>query len=196
MMRKKYNHASISFTEDFKDVYTMGRYRHKTPILAGPIKEYPDRLSLRREKTVPCVIYKVPVDIDKYSQGIELIYNIMKEREDYLYNLYSVLTYPVLKGFNTPKAFSCSEFVAYILRAMEVDLSDIKTCSYTPWYLHEDLKQYMYYEGNILPLMKNSNHDEVDYFSDVKFFPLVGKNITVLSKLLYRLCFRKKQKGQ
>jgi len=196
MMRKPYNHASISFTEDLKVVYTMGRYRHTTPILAGPIKEYSDRLSLRREKSISCIIYKVPVNYEKYDTGLEQVREIMDNREQYLYNLYSVLTYPVLKGFATPKAFSCSEFVAYILRLMEVDLGKTKTCSYTPWFLHEGLKEYICYEGDILPLMKNSTPDEIDYFSTVKFFPLVGKNITVLSKLLYRLCMRKNQKSR
>lgn len=191
-MHKSYNHASISFEDDLKNVYTMGRYRHTTPILAGPIKEHSDRLSLRREKNIPCVIYKIPVKCMQYDIGLEMVRKIMGDREQYLYNLYSVLTYPILRGFSTPKAFSCSEFVAHILHHMDVRLSKSKICSYTPWYLQEDLNEYVYYEGDVLPLLQNSNQDEIDYFSDIRFISLVGKNMTVLTKLFYRSFFVKK----
>lgn len=142
----------------------MGRYRHTTPILAGPIKEHSDRLSFRREKTIPCMIYKIPVNDRQYEVGLERIRTIMNEREKYLYNLYSVLTYPILKGFSMPKAFSCSEFVAYILYIMDVQLGRKRISSYTSWYLYEDLKRYVCFVGDVLPLLRKSNHDEVDYF--------------------------------
>ena len=192
IMRKKYNHASISFSDDFKDVYTMGRYRHTTPIIAGPIKEHSERLSLRREKSIPCVIYKVPVSLEQYKNGMEAVNQIMQNREQYLYNLYSVLSYPLLRGFSTYKAFSCSEFVAYLLKEMNINLKRQRTSSYTPWHLHEDLKEFICYEGNILPLLSESNRDDVDYFSNVKVSALVKGNTVVLTKLIYRRCFVRK----
>lgn len=191
VMRKKYNHASISFTEDFKDVYTMGRYRHTAPIIAGPIKEHSDRLSLKREKSIPCVIYKVPVRCEQYKDGLAAVDSIMQNREEYLYNLYSVLSYPVLRGFSTYKAFSCSEFVAHLLKKMNVGLKR-KTSKYTPWNLHEELKDFICYEGDILPLLCESNRDNIDYFSNMKLTALVKGNTVVLTKLLYRRCFVRK----
>ncbi|MBE7064521.1 MAG: hypothetical protein E7384_01730 [Ruminococcaceae bacterium] len=187
MMRKKYNHASISFTEDLKDVYTMGRYRHTTPIMAGPIKEYSDRLCLKQKVNVPCVIYKVPVSESQYDIGLRMVNGIMGDRDKYLYNLYSVLAYPVLHGFSTPKAYSCSEFVAHILRSMHVDIGSRRLSCYTPWHLHEELKEYVFYEGDIIPLMAESNRDNIDYFSTVGFFTVTGGSMSVLWKLIYRV---------
>ncbi|MBQ8827981.1 MAG: hypothetical protein IJZ90_02430 [Clostridia bacterium] len=190
IMRRKYNHASISFTSDFKDIYAFARYQHKTPILAGLVREYPDRLTLKKRNDIACMIYKVPVTEEDYKNGLKKIKEIIDDPEGYLYNLFSVLSYPVTRGFSTYKAFSCSEFVAYLLRYMNINLGDKKTCSYTPWQLSETLDEYKYYEGDLIPLISECVPDGKDYFSGVNFFYVTGSSVKTLVKLLYRKCHR------
>lgn len=186
IMRRKYNHASISFCSDLSEVYAFGRYRHKAPILAGLIHEYPDRMSLRKKDNVPCLIYKIPVTQVNYQKGLDKISEITNDSDGYLYNLFSVLTYPLTKGFRTYKAFSCSEFVAYMLNHMEVEGIEKQTYRYTPWGLSEILEKYKCYEGDLLPLIEKSRRDEIDYFSNVNYLTVTGRSVKTIAELMCR----------
>jgi hypothetical protein len=68
----------------------------------------------------------------QYLRGKSRILEIRHDGDGYLYNLFSVLLFPIMKGFETYKAYSCAEFVAHMLRTMDIELPCGKhECAYT-----------------------------------------------------------------
>lgn len=190
----KFNHASIAFDDKLCQLYSFGRYQHKNPLNAGLIREYPERFTLRQYSRVNVRIYRIPVTKDQYTKGKSRILQIKHDDEGYLYNLFSVLFYPIMKGFHTYKAYSCAEFVAHMVRLMGIRLDGDKfNCTYTPEEIGNRVKDWLIFEGNLLdywtqaPVVSNNFFDTPGYRQTAK------TSCSLLARLLYRkLRFRNK----
>jgi hypothetical protein len=183
----KYNHASIAFDEMLLHLFSFGRRQYKNPLNAGLIKEYPDRFSLKKHTNVNVRIYKVPVTEEQYKAGKRRIFEIMTDPEGYLYNLFSVLSYPILRGFHTYKAYSCVEFVAHMLRHMGTGLdSDKPNCEFTPEEIGTHYSGYLYYEGNLLDYCEKVPYTTGFFFERPKRIYTAKTSCKLPIILLYR----------
>ncbi len=185
-----FNHASISFDKNLSKLYSFGRRKNNIPINAGLVKEYPERFSLNKVDCVDIRIYKIPVSREQYELGKMRLNQIMKD-EKYLYNLYSVLFFPIFKGFYTYKAYTCVEFVLDMLNCMKVPVQTDKP-SYK--YLPDDMMQILNYpiafEGNLLEYECSQINDTGTFFDPIisvrEQFYATGISVMVLSRLAYR----------
>lgn len=183
----KYNHASISFDENMEQLYSFGRARHEIPMKAGLVKEFRERFSLNKIDYVACKIYKIPVSQIDYARGLEMIKEIKGDTDGYMYNLFSVLTFPMFHGFATYKTFTCVEFTAYMLRYMNIAWNQSKPdCKYMPEQLGAELEEWRYFEGNLLTRMKPSPEESEEYFKKSNCFNTALESIMVLITLGYR----------
>lgn len=191
----KYNHASIAFDEDLHFLYSFGRRQYKNPMNAGLVREYPDRFTLRRYSRVNVRIYRVPVSKEQYTLAKSRILEIKHDADGYLYNLFSVLSYPLLgRCFHTYKTFTCAEFVAHIFRHIGVISEPGKfSCNYTPEELGDCVKNWLFFEGNLLdywtcaPVVRNNFFDNPGYTRTAK------TSCVLPVRLLYRkIRFRNK----
>jgi hypothetical protein len=182
-----YNHASVAFEKDLRHLYSFGRRQHKNPLDAGLIREYPDRFTLKRHSRINVRIYRIPVTKAQYALGKSRILEINHDPEGYLYNLFSVLTYPVLKGFHTYKAYSCAEFVAHMLHYMGILRDTEKQCSeYTPEELGAAFKDRLFFEGNLLDYWTDAPEVRHHFFENPGY-RVTAKTCCVLPvRLLYR----------
>ena len=147
----EYNHASIAFDSQLKQLYSFARRQYKNPLDAGLVREHFDTFSLRRVAQVDVRIYKIPVTREQYLNGKSRILEIKHDTDGYLYNLFSVLFYPFTKGFETYKAYTCAEFVAHMIRTMGIELMPGKLdCAYTPQAIGDCIHDSLLYEGNLL----------------------------------------------
>lgn len=110
----KYNHAAISFDPELSEIYAFARKQHRAFFSAGMVRETRIRY-LEKKCELPVKIYELDVTDDQY-RWIKLVIDYMMDNKEYKYNLFSMLSYPFFKGIKTYKAFTCSEFVAFILR--------------------------------------------------------------------------------
>lgn len=190
----KYNHASIAFDEDLKYLYSFGRRQYRNPLNAGLIREYPERFTLRRFPQINVRIYRVPVTKEQFLQGKNRIRQIKHDSEGYLYNLFSVLSFPVLKGFHTYKAYSCAEFVAHMIRVMGISLDPQKSnCEYTPEEIGNRINQWLFFEGNLLDYWKRAPLVTNNFFDKPGYRLTAKTNCVLPAKLLYRkIRFRNK----
>ena len=185
-----FNHASISFDKNLSKLYSFGRRKNNTPINAGLVKEYPERFSLNKVDCVEIRIYKIPVSREQYELGKKRLHQIMKD-ETYLYNLYSVLLFPVFKGFYTYKAYTCVEFVLDMLNSMKISIQTDKP-GYK--YLPDDIMQILNYpivfEGNMLEYECSQINDTGTFFDPIistrEHFYATGISVMILSRLAYR----------
>lgn len=152
--KQNYSHVSISLDDTLKDIYAFGRPQHNSIFLGGLVKESLDRYTLRKDYPIPIKILKIQISNCEYEwikEQIEKIYG----NSEYMYNLYSILTYPIAKGISVEHSFTCVEFAAYILQHLGY-LRCKKACKCTPDYLSHVLDMYSYYEGDardILPFI-------------------------------------------
>lgn len=186
----RFNHVSLAFDEDLSKLYSFGRRKNNIPLNAGLVKEYPERFSLKKVDFVEVQIHKIPVTKKQYNLGKLRIKQIMQDKR-YLYNLYSVLLYPVFKGFYTYKAYTCVEFVLHMLRYMGVRVcTDKPTYKYLPDEILSVIDFPVVFEGNLLEYVQSGNTDTGRFFDPMlnyrEHFYATGISVVILSKLAYR----------
>jgi hypothetical protein len=183
----QYNHASIAFDEKLLHLFSFGRRQYKNPLNAGLIKEYPERFTLRKHKSVNVRIYKVQVTEEQFKAGKKRILEIMTDRDGYLYNLFSVLSYPILRGFHTYKAYSCVEFVAHMLRHMGIGLNSEKSnCEFTPEEIGDHFVNDLFFEGNLLDYCDETPYSTEFFFERPKRIQTAKTSCKLPVILLYR----------
>jgi hypothetical protein len=186
----KYNHASIAFDHQLNELYSFGRMQNNNPMGAGLVREYVERFTLRKKMYVAVRIYRISVTKEQYLAGKKRISEIALDPDGYMYNLLSVLSFPLFHGFKTYKAYTCSEFVAHILREMDALVCEHKPChQYIPEEMGEACGGVLVFEGNLLDYLtyrmykpKNANN----YFAKAKYRQVAKTSFMVPYKLLYR----------
>ncbi|MDD2301075.1 MAG: hypothetical protein PHG30_00790 [Eubacteriales bacterium] len=186
----RFNHVSLAFDESLRKLYSFGRRKNNIPINAGLVQEYPERFSLRKVDYVGVKIYRIPVTPEQYRLGKLRIRQILND-EKYLYNLYSVLFYPIFKGFYTYKAYTCVEFVIHMMRFMKIYVPTVKpSYKYLPDELESILESPGYFEGNLLEYAFENSISCGDFFDPMvtyrEQFYATGISVVILSKLVYR----------
>lgn len=188
----KYNHTAIALDDDFDEWYSFARKHHSAVLTGGVVKENIQRYTLKKDGDVQCAIFRISLSDKKYEKIKKNIVRIHNDSE-YIYNLFSVLTYPVFKGFKTYKAFTCAEFVAYLLDSAGFGgMFKEEFYKYTPDDIGKFLNDYLVYEGDLRDYVLNKNRDDkvtVEYF---KHFSRVDlrESIVNLYRMFARLFYR------
>lgn len=146
--KQRYNHASIALDPGLEEVYGFARPQRYALLQAGLVRESRDRYTMGNGCPVPVAVYRLPVTEEQY-QWVRATVRQMVDNPEYLYNLFSVLTFPVLKGFAVRQAYSCIEFVAWLLHTLGYVGEERPFCSYKPDDLIPLLPGYLVYEGDI-----------------------------------------------
>lgn len=178
-----YNHASISLDEEFSELYAFARTEQYGYLVAKLVRETTDRYLVNSESGAPVKIFKVPVTEEQYDAIRDRIYEVLNDPE-YKYNLFSVLTYPLFKGFATYKAYTCIEFVMHLLEPIMSHPLDKPIFRYKPDDLLDLLGEYAFFEGNLLDYMKEYTSSE-NYFSGVSL-KLVRNSAKAFASIAYR----------
>ncbi len=185
--RQEYNHAAVSLDDDLSAVYAFSRPQHNAVLLGRLVRESIERYTLGRDGEVPVVVFRVPVTESEYY-SISCIIENMLDNPDYMYNLFSVLTYPVTKGFATYKAFTCIEFVAYVMSKIGY-LQEKPYWRYKPDDLLTELDEKIVYRGDIRKRM-SAEYTGPDYFAPFTWAFMI-KSVTTMCRLIARTCNRK-----
>ncbi len=186
-----YSHAAISLHSNMKPLYAFARPRHHSVFLAGLIQEKYERYTYFAEGLpVPIMIFRIPVSpeaYDKVSESIEL----MENNPEYMYNLFSMLLFPVKKGFQTNRSFTCIEYAVYLLELAGYPLEKHYS-KYTPDDLPEFLKDYIYYQGDIRDIEYEKDENwEPDYFKPISI-TLIKDSFVAVVRIMYRTIFKRK----
>lgn len=146
LTKSTFNHASISFTKDLSEMYSFARYRASNPFVGGFIKEFPQRLTLGKDKDVNINVYEIPVSEVDYDKIQSFIYDIRDDKEKNIYNSLAVIGHPFGRGYNTYKAYVCTDFVIKALLSGNIPFENIML---TPGEIEVRLIEYLCYTGNL-----------------------------------------------
>lgn len=188
--RLQYNHASIALDDDLNHLYSFARPQHRAVLLGTLVRESLERYTLGKKVMVPVVVFRLPVTSTEYQRIESTIYNIQHDGE-YMYNLFSVITFPFFKGFETYKAFSCVEFVTYLLKHLNYPLN--KPCfSYKPDDLLNLLADNIIYQGDIRNCLIQNDTDNT-YFAPLTKEAYAG-SVNAIWELFKRFCYKTRYK--
>ena len=180
----EYNHLSLALNSSLDDLCTFGRRKYTTPLNAGFVYEKLEYFTLNKHNTINVKIYKIPVTKRQYNKLIKILKEI-KNDDEYMYNLFSALTYPFIGGFHLYKSYTCVEFVASVL-----DKSNIvhieKAYKITPNEYGNLLSKYEYFSGNLLDVL-NKSGDADEFFEHDRFRKVAKTNLVTVGKLSKRL---------
>lgn len=115
-----YNHASISFDNNLKEMYSFGRKRRHNILNNGFIIENFKKGLFPFFPKARCCILEICVSIDEYEIMKKLIYEFLTHKQIYRYNLIGLIGNGIGMKFSRKNHFFCSQFVSYILNNSEI----------------------------------------------------------------------------
>jgi len=122
-----FNHASIAFDHELKNLYSFGRKKPNNPLIAGFVKENIQSRLFRKAK---CALYCLPLDKEVYEKVYEFVKTFEKNRHIYKYNLLGLLGVMAKIDVKRKNAYFCSQFVSYVLKQNGINIVD-KPCVFT-----------------------------------------------------------------
>lgn len=144
-----YNHVSISFDPELKEMYSFGRKNPKNPLHGGFVKEDIVTGTYSRFKETTCVIYKLTVterDMQKMKRILEVF---IKNGDKYLYNFLGVLGVSIKEPIEFSNSYFCSQFVTEVLNRSGIKLWDTLPAMVTPDDFRQSDRLALIYEGKL-----------------------------------------------
>ena len=171
------------------ELYAFARPKHSAVLLGKLVRESVFRYTLGKHPCVNVMIFRIPVTDEQFAWVKDTILRIMNSRE-YIYNLFSVLSTPLTGGFATYKAFSCIEFVMFLLQGLGYPM-DKPLYRYRPDDLVRLLSDTVCYRGNLLEYKQDDTVD-TNYYRHMSPEEVLT-SIIVPFRLFYRLLFKRTQ---
>lgn len=110
--KASFNHASIAFDPELKEVYSFGRKNVANPFLAGLVREDYSSPFFHASN---CAIYTLSVTTEQYDQMHRLVRNMMKKQHTYKYHLLGLIGVMLQVELRRENAYFCSQFVSHVL---------------------------------------------------------------------------------
>lgn len=180
--KQQFNHSSISLDPDLRRTYGFARPQHNAVLMGRLVRESLERYTLGTDEHVEIAVFKIPVTEEEYD-WVKKELALRLNNEEYMYNLFSVLTYPLLKGYSVENMYTCIEFVAYIMKKLGY-LLEKPACKYTPDDLLTYFDDRLVYRGDVRGLM-TYNYTKKNYFA-----PMTMKVAWGNTRSLFRLITR------
>lgn len=110
-----YTHIAVSLSPEMTDFLSFSRRRHYLPTDAGFMHEKRDFYAFGSHKAFKAKIFALEISDENYRRIRRFI--ACCERDKALgFNLFSMMTMPLIHGFPIPKTYNCMSFTAKILK--------------------------------------------------------------------------------
>ena len=111
----RYTHVSISFNKNLCPLYSFSREYIYLPLPATIKKEKLNKGLYKRFDSMPCALYAIKVDDEKYIKVRKDVEQMMENRNQYGYNLIGLLLCRLGLKSKRENKFFCSQFVSKVL---------------------------------------------------------------------------------
>ena len=182
----EYTHIAVSLDESLEDFITFSRKAHNAPFMAGFMHERREHYAFGEHKKVKVKVYRLPVSLVKFGKIQDYIRKI-EEDDAYIFNLYGMITMPLLHGLPIYKAHNCMSFVSKI-----IELSGAVRMQ-KPFYKYNipDMDKLLSgFGANVFYLEKR--REDKAYMKKVGLIQNIRAFISLNGKLIYRLMFKEK----
>ena len=118
----RYEHIAVSLDKSLKEFYSFSRKQHHHPFKAGFMKEYRDYYAFEEYQKFYSKIFAIPVTDEQYYDIKKFIDRLLNDDEQ-IFNLFAMLTTPIIHGFRVYKAHNCMDFTARVIEMAGVKLN-------------------------------------------------------------------------
>ncbi|MCA0985905.1 hypothetical protein [Guptibacillus algicola] len=157
-----YNHASLAFDIELRDMYSFGRKNPNNPLYGGFVKEDVLTGTYSKYPQTTCVIYGLLVterEVTKMKRVLEIF---IKNKQKFLYNILGVLGVSINEPVEFSNSYFCSQFVAEVLERSGITLWNKLPALITPEDFRNSDRLNLVYEGRLLeyPPIKERNTNQ------------------------------------
>lgn len=177
-----YTHIAISFDESLTDFISFSRRNHYAALDSGIMHEYRSCYAYGDIEEFGAKVFKLPVSKEKLKNIKEIVYDLENDK-DYMFNLFSMVTMPILHGFRIYKTHNCMSFVGLVIKetnSVEMKKSYYK---YSIPELDKLMTDYLFFDGNL----KKDDKIVENYMVKPKFFDGIKISTITIFKLLGRM---------
>lgn len=185
----EYTHIAICLNDEIDDFITFSRRKHYAPFDSGFMHETIDCYAFGNIDKIKLKIFKVPVTLKSKEKIVKYITKIEND-QDYIFNLYSMITMSIFHGIRIYKALNCMSFVGKIIELSGSVTMNKEYYKYNIKELDKLLSDYKYKEDYFYKEeIKNK-----DYMNKVCFLTNIFMFLKLNWKLLYRVFIKRKVK--
>ncbi len=178
-----YTHIAVCLDRSLTDFITYSRRRHYLPLDAGFMHEYRDYYAFGRHDRVRVKAFKIPVTDSCYQEITDFISRCENDSEQ-MFNLFSMITMPIVHGFRIYKAHNCMSFTAKIIKLSGAVKMDKSYYRYSIKELDKLLSGYEFFEGY---LKRVNSKDYEKYMEKPKLSEYMQLSANNVFKLLKRM---------
>lgn len=158
--KEPFNHASLAFDEELRDVYSFGRKCESNPFRGGFVKENMlGPLFLDEQRNTTCALYECEVGKAAYERIRQTVKGMERRGSEYKYNALGLLGVVFRFRIKRRNAYFCSQFVSDMFQAGGISLSGKCPELTTPGDLSRSPLASLIYTGRLrdyTPLRKRS----------------------------------------
>jgi len=145
----KFNHISLCIDDNFETLYSFARHFNKAPFYGGLVEESPLRYAGASVK-----IAKVELTNEQYSLLESELNNALENKNDYIYNFLSAAVFPFHRRIEVNNAYTCVEFVVYMLSRCKT--KGVENKYYSIVDMEKLFEKNIVFEG-VMPTPENAN---------------------------------------
>lgn len=150
-----YNHVSLGFDSQLKELFSFGRLRPRNPFIGGFVHEDPEGGTFAHFCNTTCALYEFTVTPEQYVLVRENVRQFEQERLRYTFNLIGFAGFSIGRPINRRYAYFCSQFVATVLQRSGIYLSDKPPGLMTPADFQKSTRLKLLYEGRLADYRKS-----------------------------------------
>lgn len=184
----EYTHIAISFDEKLTDFITFSRKNHYLALDSGFMHECRSCYAYGEMEDFKVKVFKLPV-IKEELENIKNIVSKIENDKEYIFNLFSMVTMPILHGFEIYKTHNCMSFVGLIIKETNCFKMDKLYYKYSISDMDKMMKDYLFYEG----YLKKDEKTVENYMKKPKHIYGVKTSLNAILKLLLRMISGKKK---
>ena len=152
----RYNHVSLTTDSTLRTWYSFARFFENAPFYSGFLREPVERF-LAKGFPIPVRIFKIEISKEK-KRRLQLLFDQAGRWDTGLrYNYYDAVAAVFGKKIDIPGAYTCLSFSCAVLEKQFLTIEA----------LNEDLKEFLFYDGNLDDLLCDSGDRHDPYFAHI-----------------------------
>ncbi|AZK47260.1 hypothetical protein [Paenibacillus lentus] len=144
--RARYNHASIAFDSELREVYSFGRKHPLIPVFGGFVKE---NIHSGVFEKATCAIYSCSVSQRTYERMRTYVRQFEENDELYSYNFLGILGIILNMELGGANSYFCSQFVSSVFQQGGVHLVNKSAALTTPADLESCSELKLVFRGRL-----------------------------------------------
>lgn len=187
----EYTHIAISFDDLFHDFISFSRKKHYSPFYAGFMHERREHYAFGNNETFKVKVFRLKVTGNELDKMKEYIGEIERD-SNYVFNLYSMLTMPILYGFRIYKSFNCMSFTSKLLTMVSEIKLEKPYYKYNIKDIDKLLINHLYFEGEL----KKDTEEDSEYMKRENIFSNIFYFLKLNIILIYRILFKRNRDNE